>query len=121
MLFAEVAADLDELQKTTAGCAAVAGDHVYWVCTHNLGVVTESSALKATGTAYRAKRTPGPVAGLLIAEVSRKGAAGVCNGAECAFAELSYAGVDTKILVSFSFLNADLCWPIRHLCVNLGS
>ena len=57
--WSEVTTDAFVAEKADIGCAAVAGDHVYWVCSHDLAATPEggnNNRMQDTGAAYRAKR-----------------------------------------------------------------
>ena len=57
--WSEVTTDAVVVEKADIGCAAVAGEHVYWVCRHDLVTTAEggsNNSMQDTGAAYRAKR-----------------------------------------------------------------
>ena len=72
--WSEVTTDAFVAEIADIGCAAVAGDHVYWVCIHDLAATAEggsNNSMQDTGAAYRAKRKVWLVASLIEWRVSR--------------------------------------------------
>ena len=56
--WSEVTTNAFVTEKADIGCAAVAGDHVYWVCSHDLAATAEggsNNSMQDTGAVYRAK------------------------------------------------------------------